>query len=1216
MGNPHFTPGQIGRATVGPFDQHDFYQMNSTAFDNSTGISFTTVVIFYVNALSVVPARIAGVNNGATTGGGWYWQLGNGSTSDLSFQLVDSGGTKVIDLGTPAIGWNIAVAGYDNTGGNLIYAQLNAGIIQTLTANNLYQSGGSIPRIGWTVSGSATPGVDYSFKNGTVSEFFMSSDVPSTISLNALSAIYAVNLGATYVIPQTSNILIHVNATNLATGTNLAGGPWNVTGVVPYNFDDTPRPSVGPFSTSNYFTQPPSSLANINSGPVTMVFLLKPLSLSSAGIFLSAGSQPNTGYNMQINPSGTASIIFSDGTGHDLSTINDVAVDSINILIFGLDSGGTMYVQLNGGTVSTLAGAGVHTSVSDVAMGLYFTSIAGAFDGNIYEAMISTDVPGSVAFNALYTAISANLTIPRDVSSDNSWSITKSFLVGGNARYTFNGQLGGIADPEIWKARVGDFVNIFNPPNYTSSLNVDNLGTFEITAIGINYFEVANPNVFPQTVLLYGMSPTYFNFYRSSKQNILSSPRYATVSQNGISNILDVVLPCTSDAVIREPPFAAYLQSPTELIISSLIRDFNGFTGITTTTNHGLSIGNQIILDGVLTTNFAQSQLGPATPSSYAAKEITQINAVTLQDGRVFAIGGFCNTGSTSPAFNEILYPQSRSILQGNTVGNSELSYTVNGSQIEIVLSNANSVFNSVPFPGDTLNIVAGGSISGGGNSNQGWYKVISATSTTITATTLYTVGTPTNVSATPITALTDIQVYIANDPIPHSTWVTPGSPLDGGNIYDCAFVLLNNGMILLAGGYTGTPNYNSTRLSAAYLYNPANDTWTATGSMNSARAGMAFTLMNDGTVLVYGGASTTDSTSEIFNSNNGYWTVGPTLGGATPPVTGMSLAAYVPGGLYQAILTGGTDHLGNILNTVYFYNLNFTSGMANWALVGSPNIVLTEPRTGHATMPFLDQSVVSAGLLTDENDGILIVGGLTTGSVESGTVEVLGGARKGVFKEPFQITTPFTVHLTGAALTLLKSGDILVSGVGSVYENQMIFKTKSQKLITSENTIEPRNKSTSTLMLDGSVFLLGTSQTLAANADFTENFSPNVNGGRINGTYTVNSILSPTEFSVQSSPYRSQSTSGLVTLFAAPLNVGAPGPYCYDTAVPFGVDNNPYRLDNSFANNSVPLMSFSTTTTQALNKNGTYKIITVANAEQFPDSAGFWYLIMVSKIK
>src|SRR4051812_30637648 len=79
--------------------------------------------------------------------------------------------------------------------------------------------------------------------------------------------------------------------------------------------------------------------------------------------------------------------------------------------------------------------------------------------------------------------------------------------------------------------------------------------------------------------------------------------------------------------------------------------------------------------------------------------------------------------------------------------------------------------------------------------------------------------------------------------------------------------VLLNNGMVLVAGGVGGT------FLGSAEIYNPATGTWKATGSMTAPRAFGTVTLLRDGRVLMAGGGSNGSATAELYDPLSGTWT-------------------------------------------------------------------------------------------------------------------------------------------------------------------------------------------------------------------------------------------------------------------------------------------------------------------------------------------------------
>jgi len=89
---------------------------------------------------------------------------------------------------------------------------------------------------------------------------------------------------------------------------------------------------------------------------------------------------------------------------------------------------------------------------------------------------------------------------------------------------------------------------------------------------------------------------------------------------------------------------------------------------------------------------------------------------------------------------------------------------------------------------------------------------------------------------------------------------------------------LLQNGKVLVAGGAaatpcgTGTPGVCADDLSSAELYDPSTGTWSATGGMTLGRDGHHATLLGDGNVLVVGGAFFPRDSAELYDTASGTW--------------------------------------------------------------------------------------------------------------------------------------------------------------------------------------------------------------------------------------------------------------------------------------------------------------------------------------------------------
>lgn len=231
--------------------------------------------------------------------------------------------------------------------------------------------------------------------------------------------------------------------------------------------------------------------------------------------------------------------------------------------------------------------------------------------------------------------------IPTTNSSSTQWNITNIGVTApGNIRYTYAG-LG--PNPSLWLVQTGFYVNMANS-GVNDSFNSANIGTFNIVNVGTTWFEVFNPS----GVIQNNVSISSLLIFNPLKNTIYNEEIAGGYGYYVPSYILDsnpdqlfVYLPATSPLVTRGPLLAAYLQTPSTLSISQVNRTSTGLTTFTTTTNHGLSIGQQILVDGIAPSANSNNTMALTGSLNTARYEHT---AILLNNGQVLIIGGFTSS--------------------------------------------------------------------------------------------------------------------------------------------------------------------------------------------------------------------------------------------------------------------------------------------------------------------------------------------------------------------------------------------------------------------------------------------------------------------------------------------------------------------------------------------------------------------------------------------
>lgn len=304
------------------------------------------------------------------------------------------------------------------------------------------------------------------------------------------------------------------------------------------------------------------------------------------------------------------------------------------------------------------------------------------------------------------------------------------------------------------------------------------------------------------------------------------------------------------------------------------------------------------------------------------------------------------------------------------------------------------------------------------------------------------------------LSTLPSVEVYE-----PKSGKWKPGPPMTVGRSHHAA-TLLADGRVLVTGGTTHEASDDGHRfvaLASAEVFDPKTNRWTAVPDMAEARNGHTATLLDDGTVLVVGGAReqrTHLASVERFDPKTNSWTP------AKPLAT--------PRWLHAAV------HLADDSVVV-------VGGRSNQAQGGKgPGVSLAtverfEPKTGAwTTVAPMSEERQRAGIaVLADGETVVAVGGQTaTSSTNYAETWTPGGA------DWVPLENHLSMSLSGHTATKLPNGDLLVVGgeppnaVDTARAQRWVAATKQWCL--AGQLAAARKLHSASLLPDGSVLVVG----------------------------------------------------------------------------------------------------------------------------------------------
>jgi hypothetical protein len=209
---------------------------------------------------------------------------------------------------------------------------------------------------------------------------------------------------------------------------------------------------------------------------------------------------------------------------------------------------------------------------------------------------------------------------------------------------------------------------------------------------------------------------------------------------------------------------------------------------------------------------------------------------------------------------------------------------------------------------------------------------------------------------------------------------------------------------VLVAGGCTGSPSCTITAVSE--LYDPTSNTWSTTGSLNTARSFHTAVALKTGKVLAIGGSSGAATTScELYDSTQGTWT----NAASTNTARYLNASTLLTDG--KVLVTGGANGRFPI-NSAELYDPTANT----WTLTGN----MTIGRYAHTAALLTDGTVLVAGGIGQS----ISCGKDCTGYIPTNKVDIYHETA-GTFTATASLKQSLAYH----SMTMLTSGRAVEAG-------------------------------------------------------------------------------------------------------------------------------------------------------------------------------------------